>query len=144
MDILSCRDGYLVRQEKMCAVARQDVCCDKTRPLLWQDTREAAFGRPHKGGGRLRRPPPFVVPLCLATTEILPCHNRHLVLPQRTSCLAAPDIRRGKRGCPQSRIPNPIGDCENGQTKVRVPSPAQIFLASILFFLRLEIGRLGL
>ena len=45
------------------------------------------------GGGR--RPPP----LCLATTEVSSCHNRHLASPQRTTFLAAPDIRRGKRGC---------------------------------------------
>ena len=97
--ILSCRDGSLcgktrcaLWQDKITVVARQKHCCDKTqgrRPL----------GRLHKGG----RPPsaaaPFVVPLCLATTEVSSCHNRHLVLPQRTSFLAAPDIRRGKRGC---------------------------------------------
>ena len=44
---------------------------------------------PQRGSGRLRRPSPFVVPLFLATTEDMPCHNIHLVLPQRTSRLAA-------------------------------------------------------
>ena len=124
-------------QDKMSVVTRRDLCCGKT-----QGMRPSAAST--KGGGQLRRPTPFVVPLCLATTEVSSCHSRHLVLPQRTSFLAAPDIRRGQRGCPQSRIPNPIGDCENGQTKIRVPSPAQISPASIVFFSRLEIGRLGL
>ena len=69
--------------------------CGKTRLLWWQGTSEAAFGRLHKGGGgRLRRPPPFVVPLFLATTEVLSCHNEHPVLPQRTSRLATQEIRR--------------------------------------------------
>ena len=36
----------LLWQDKMCVVARQDLCCGKTRSLLWQDIREAAFGRP--------------------------------------------------------------------------------------------------
>ena len=83
--ILSCRDGYLVRQEKMCAVARQDVCRDKTRPLLWQDTREAAFGRLHKGG----RTPLAAAPLY---GSLVSCHNRGLVLSQQTSCLATAHI----------------------------------------------------
>ena len=46
------------------------------------------------------RPPP----LCIATTVVLSCHNRHLVLPQRTSRLATPEIRRGKTGCDHRRI----------------------------------------
>ena len=75
-------------------MAEQDVRCGKARPLWWQGTREAAFGRLHKGG----RPPsaaaPFVVPLFLATTEVLSCHNEHPVLPQRTSRLATQEIRR--------------------------------------------------
>ena len=82
----------LLWQDKMCVVARQDLCCGKTRSLLWQDIREAAFGRLHKGGRRLRRRPPLWIPLCLATTEILSCHNRDLVLPQHTSCLATTEI----------------------------------------------------
>ena len=83
-------------------------------------------------------------PLCLATTEVSSCHNRHLVSPQRTSFLAAADTPRGKRGCPQSRIPNPIGDCENGQTNGLVRNhiqgslPRPDFPAPILFLLRLE------
>jgi len=83
-------------------------------------------------------------PLCLATTEVSSCHNRHLVSPQRTSFLAAADTPRGKRGCPQSRIPNPIGDCENGQTNGLVTNhiqgslPRPDFPAPILFLLRLE------
>ena len=134
-------------------LAAADIWCGKKRcapsafglrPSACGKQRRRPSAASTKGGGRLRRPPPFVVPLCLATTEVSSCHNRHLVLPQRTSFLAATEIRRGKRGCPQSRIPNPIGDRENGQTRFRVPSPAQIFPASILLFLRLEIGRLGL
>ena len=76
-------------QGKMSLLTRRDLCCGKT-----QGRRPSAAST--KGGGRLRRPPPFVVPLCLATTEVSSCHDRHLVLPQRTSFLAAPDIRRGK------------------------------------------------
>ena len=66
-------------------MATQDVCCGKTRPLWWQETREAAFGRP------------LVVPLFLATTEVLSCHNEHPVLPQRTSRLATQEIRRASQ-----------------------------------------------
>ena len=36
----------LVWPHERCAVATQDACCGKTRPLWWQETREAAFGRP--------------------------------------------------------------------------------------------------
>merc|ERR1711966_131338 len=32
-------------QDKMCVVERQDVCCGETRSLFWQAIREAAFGR---------------------------------------------------------------------------------------------------
>ena len=78
--IVSCRDGYLVRQEKMCAVARQDVCCDKTRPLLWQDTREPQRAAAAEGG----RPPLWRRP---KAASLVPCHHRGLVLPQ-------PDILR--------------------------------------------------
>ena len=67
-----------------------------------------------KGGGR--RPPPFVeaaegrLPYvlpqqrsCLATTEILSCHNTHLVLPQQTSLGAA---RRRRRASIPGHIPD--------------------------------------
>ena len=87
-DVCCGKTRSLLWQDKMCVVARQDLCCGKTRSLLWQDIREstkgggAAGAAPLCGGGR--RPPP----LCLATTEILSCHNRDLALPQRTSCLA--------------------------------------------------------
>ncbi len=85
---------------------RRSVCAlrsGETRSAFWQCTREVV----HKGGGRLRRPPPFVDSLmschnrdlvlpqqrsCLATTHILSCHNRDLVLPQHTSCLATTEI----------------------------------------------------
>ena len=80
--------------DKVCVVARQVLCSGKTRSLLWQDIREAAFGRLHKGGRRLRRRPPLWIPLCLATTEILSCHNTHLVLPRRRSCLAQDSLLR--------------------------------------------------
>ena len=62
-------------QNRMLVVARQDLCGAKE-----QGRRPSAAST--KGGGRLRRRPPFVVPLFLATTEVL------LVLPQRTSCFA--------------------------------------------------------
>ena len=81
----------------MCVVARQDLCCGKTRSLLWQDIKEST-----KGGGAKRRPPlwrrpkaasfmschkrDLVLPQqrsCLATTHILSCHNRHLVSPKK-------------------------------------------------------------
>ena len=39
---------------QICSPAAQNA--QKPKP-----TKEAAFGRLHKGGGRLRRPPPFVV-----------------------------------------------------------------------------------
>ena len=74
-------------QHKMSVVARQDLCGGKE-----QGRRPSAAST--KGGGRLRRPPPFVVPLFLATTEVLSCHNEHPVLPQRTSRLATQEIRR--------------------------------------------------
>ena len=82
----------------MCVVARQDLCCGKTRSLLWLDKTSvvARHKGSTKGGGR--RPPPFVeaaegrLPYvlpqqrsCLATAEILSCHSRDLVLPQHTS-----------------------------------------------------------
>ena len=65
-------------------VGRREVRCGNTRCLLWQD--KTSVVTRDKGGGL--RPPPFVVPLSLATTEVLSCHNRHLVLPQRTSRVA--------------------------------------------------------
>ena len=81
-------------------MARQDLCCGKTRYLLWQD--KISFVPRHKGihkGARSAKPraplwrrreaPP---PLCLGTREILSCHNRDLVLPQHTSCLATTEI----------------------------------------------------
>ena len=69
--------------------------CGKTRPLWWQGTREAAFGRLHtEGAAAFGGRPPFVAPLFLASTEVLPCRNRHLVLPQRTSRLPTREIGR--------------------------------------------------
>ena len=94
-------DGSLVWRDERCAVAKQDVRCGKTRPLWWQGTREAAFGRLHKGG----RPPsaaapplwfPCVLPQqrsCLATTDILPCHSAHLAVPHQRSIVARQDAR---------------------------------------------------
>ena len=75
-------------------VGRREVRCGNTRCLLRQGktsvvARDKGGGLrppPQRGGGRLRRPPPFVVPLSLATTEVLSCHNRHLVLPVHLSC----------------------------------------------------------
>ena len=38
------------------------ICCPTAQNTQKPTpTKEAAFGRLHKGGGRLRRPPPFVV-----------------------------------------------------------------------------------
>ena len=89
-------------------MARQDVCCGKTRSLLWQDN--ISLAPRHKGihkGVRREAPRPFVEAArsaaslmswhkrdlvlpqqrsCLATTHILSCHNRDLVLPQQTLC----------------------------------------------------------
>ena len=108
---LSCPD-------QMCVVARQDLCCGKTRSLLWLD-KTSVVAR-HKGGG-LRPPPqrgaafgrpplwiPYVLPQqrsCLATAEILSCHSRDLVLPQHTSGPATTGIlpchiRPGQLGLP--------------------------------------------
>ena len=83
-------------QDKMCVVARQDLCCGKARSLLCQDIREAALrAASTKGGGAFGANPlcgslclsttDLVLPQqgsCLATTHILSCHNRDLVLPQ--------------------------------------------------------------
>ena len=60
-------------QHKMSVAARQDLCGGKTQG-------NHTGGRPPKAAAPFVRPPP----LCLATTEVLPCRNRHLVLPQRT------------------------------------------------------------
>ena len=42
----------LLWQDKMCVVARQDLCCGKTRSLMWQEMQQST-----KGGGAKRRPP---------------------------------------------------------------------------------------
>ena len=102
----TCCRNCLLWQDKISSVARQDACCGKTRSLLWQD--KISLVARHKGihkGGRREAPPPFVEAAegrllyvlpqersCLATTEILSCHNTHLVLPQQRSCLATTDI----------------------------------------------------
>ncbi len=86
-DLCCGKTRSLLWQDKMCVVARQDLCCGKTRSLLWQDIREAACGRLHKGGRAPAAPAPlcgfpYVLPQqrsCLATTEILSCHNKDLV-----------------------------------------------------------------
>ena len=89
-------DARVARRDVRCGnarylvVARQDLCGGKE-----QGRRPSAAST--KGGGRLRRPPPFVVPLFLATTEVLSCHNEHPVLPQRTSRLATQEIRRASQ-----------------------------------------------
>ena len=56
------------------ALGRQDVCCGKTRCVLWHHKMCSAFGRP-----------PFV-------DSLMSCHNRDLVLPQHTSCLSTTHI----------------------------------------------------
>ena len=86
--ILSCHDGSLVWQDEMCAVARQDDCCGKTKPLLWQDTREPQRGAAE---GRL----PCVLPQQrsrLVTTDILSHHSAHLFLPHQISVAAREDV----------------------------------------------------
>ena len=95
--IVSCRDGYLVRQEKMCAVARQDVCCDKARSLLWQGTREPQRGAAAEGG----RPPLWRRP---KAASLVSCHNRGLVLPQQTSCVATAHLSCGRTRDPSYRL----------------------------------------
>ena len=70
-----------------------DLSCGETRGALWQHKMSVAARVARNKGGGLG-PPPFVVPLCLATTEVLPCRNRHLVLPQRTSRLPTREIGR--------------------------------------------------
>ena len=83
-------------------VGRRDVRCGNTRCLLRQGKTSvvARHKGTTKGGGRLRRPPLLCgggrrpPPLCVATTEVLPCRNRHLVLPQRTSRLPTREIGR--------------------------------------------------
>ena len=88
-------DRSLVWGDERCAAAAQDA-------WLWQDKTSVVARNKGttKGGGRRRRPPPLCgggrrpPPLSLATTEVLSCHNRHLVLPQRTSRVATREIRR--------------------------------------------------
>ena len=87
----------------MCAVAREDECCGKTKPLLSQDTREAAVRPPLQSWAAApplwRRPRgrlPCVLPqqwFCLATTVILSCHSAHLVLPHQRSVVARQDVQ---------------------------------------------------
>ena len=72
---------------RISCVATREVRCGNTRCLLWQD-KTSVVAR-DKGGGRLRWPPPIMVTLSLATTEVLSCNSRHLVLRQRTPRLAA-------------------------------------------------------
>ena len=75
----------LVWGDDKCAVATQDVCCGKARPLWWQDTREPQRGgRPkaaslvscHHGG------------LALPQPDILCCHSVHLVSPHERSVVS--------------------------------------------------------
>ena len=76
-------------QGKIPVVAGPDVCCGRTRSLLWLDKSSGVArhtGSPfvEEAEGRL----PYVLPQqtsCLATAEILSCHSRDLVLPQHTS-----------------------------------------------------------
>ena len=63
-------------------------CLGRQQASQGNPQRDAArSAAPLCGGGR--RPPP----LFLATTEVLPCRNRHLVLPQRTSRLPTRETR---------------------------------------------------
>ena len=82
----------LLWQDKMCVVARQDLCCGRIRSLLCHDIREFTKGRGAKRRAPLWRRREAPPPLCLGTREILSCHNRDLVLPQHTSCLATTEI----------------------------------------------------
>ena len=107
-DACSCHDGSLVRHGKMCAVAKQDVCGGKARPLLWQDTREPQRAAAAEGG----RPPLWRRP---KAASFVSCHNRGLVLSQQTSCLATAHIfscrtRYPSRQERMSTIPNPQPD----------------------------------
>ena len=85
-------------RHKMSGLGRHNLCCDKTRSLLWQH--EISLVPRHEGGGASRPQRgaprfPYVLAQersCLATTEILSCHNTHLVLPQQRSCLATTEI----------------------------------------------------
>ena len=74
----------MLLQDMISIVARRDLSCTKTQGNSQRYAVRSAA--PFCGGGR--RPPP----LCLATREILSCHNRDLVLPQHTSCLATTEI----------------------------------------------------
>ena len=67
----------LVWPHERCAVATQDVCCGKTRPPWWQETREPQRGAAAEGGRLPCLLPPQTS--CLATTDILCCHSTPLV-----------------------------------------------------------------
>ena len=115
--ILSCHDGSLVRHGKMCAVARQDVCCGKARPLLWQDTREPQMAAAAFGGR-----PPLWVPCSLPPQRSCLATTRHLALPQRTSRLATRETRILTRAPPapgpKCAVRDPVS------SHVRPPPPA--------------------
>ena len=70
------------------------------------------LGHDRSLGGR----PPFVVPLCLATTVVLPCRNRHLVLPQRTSRLPTREI-----GCVPASITHPPASITHPPASISIP-----------------------
>ena len=83
---------FLFWIDTMSAVARQDHCCGKTRCVLWQD--KISLVPSHKGIHKVarREAPRHFLEAARSAASLMSWHKRDLVLPQHTSCLATTEI----------------------------------------------------